>query len=224
MKTFLIIWAILVGLLPMQGASAAGPPAKTARIGFLGAGSSSDPARLREFEAFREGLRDLGYVEGQNYLIEARWSEGNFERLAAHAAELVRLNVHVIVTSGIPGAQAAKRATQTIPIVVSAAADLVGAGLAASLPRPGGNLTGTSDLTAELSGKRLELLKELVPRLSRVAVLWNPANAGRWRHGETRKLRRPPWGFTSCPSRCAAPTRSKALFRGRPEAGRWGFW
>jgi len=129
-------------------------------------------------EAFRRGLRELGYVEGQNLLLEIRWVEGHDERLPEIMTELVRLPVDVIVTSGTPAALAAMHATATLPIVVAAAGDFVGAGLVRSLSRPGGNLTGTSDLTAELSGKRLELLREIVPGLSRVAVLWNGANPG----------------------------------------------
>ena len=129
-------------------------------------------------EAFRRGLRDLGYVEGQNVVLELRWVEGQDKRLPDIMAELVRLPVDVIVTSGTPAAEAAMKATQTLPVVVAAAGDFVGAGLVRSLSRPGGNVTGTSDLTAELSGKRLELLREIVPGLSRVAVLWNGANPG----------------------------------------------
>jgi putative ABC transport system substrate-binding protein len=129
-------------------------------------------------EAFRRGLHDLGYVEGQNAMLEIRWVEGRDERLATIMAELVALGVTVIVTSGTPAAQAAMKATRTIPIVVAAAGDFVGAGLVNSLSRPGGNVIGTSDLTADLSGKRLELLRDVVPGLSRVAVLWNGANPG----------------------------------------------
>jgi putative ABC transport system substrate-binding protein len=134
--------------------------------------------RRAVLEALRQGLRDLGYTEGQNVVIEYRFSEGRDERLRDLAAELVRLKMDVIVTAGIPPALAVKRATTAIPIVVAGASDLVGAGLVASLARPGGNLTGTSSLTAELSGKRLELLKEVLPRLSRVGALWNQLNPG----------------------------------------------
>jgi len=128
-------------------------------------------------EAFRQGLRDLGWIEGQNIAMEYRWAEGKTERLPKLAAELVRLNVEVIfVAWGTAGALAAKQATSTIPIVMGAVGDPVGAGLAAGLARPGGNITGLSSLALELEGKRLELLKEVVPKLSRVAVLWDPAN------------------------------------------------
>jgi putative ABC transport system substrate-binding protein len=125
-----------------------------------------------------QGLRDLGYVEGQNLVFEWRYSEGKAERLPSLAAELARLNVDLIVAISTPAALAAKHATQTIPIVMVYVADPVATGLVASLARPGGNLTGGSDMATELSAKRLELLKEAVPTLSRVAVLWNAADPG----------------------------------------------
>ena len=130
--------------------------------------------------AFRAGLRDLGYVEGKDIVIEFRWAEGQYDRLPALAVELVRLNVDVIVTHAAPGAFAAKKATSTIPIVITAIADLLALGLVESLARPGGNLTGLSFFNAELLAKRLELLKELVPSLAKAAVLLNADNsAGR---------------------------------------------
>jgi putative tryptophan/tyrosine transport system substrate-binding protein len=149
---------------------------KVPRIGVLMSGSP-EPRRA-VLDAFLQGLRDVGYTEGQNIVIEYRFTEERDERLSNLAAELVQLKVDVIVTSGIPPAFAAKQATTTIPIVVAAASDLVSAGLVASLARPGGNLTGIDSLTAELSGKRLELLKEVLPRLSRVGVIWNQRNPG----------------------------------------------
>jgi putative ABC transport system substrate-binding protein len=127
-------------------------------------------------DAFRQGLGEFGYTEGQNITIEYRWAEGKYDRFPDLVADLVRLKVDVIVTAGTPGALAAKQATKTIPIVMAVAADAVGAGLVASLARPGGNVTGSTTIAQELEGKRLELLREVVPRLSRVAVLWNPAN------------------------------------------------
>jgi putative ABC transport system substrate-binding protein len=130
------------------------------------------------FAAFREGLRELGYVEGQNIKIESRWAEGNYDRLPGLAADLVRLKVDVIVTYGTPASQAAKRATGTIPIVMAAIIDPVASGLVTSIARPGGNLTGQSMMSPDLVAKQLEILKEAVPKVSRVAVLWNPANAG----------------------------------------------
>jgi putative ABC transport system substrate-binding protein len=130
------------------------------------------------FAAFREGLRELGYVEGQSIKIESRWAEGNYDRLPGLAADLVRLKVDVIVTYGTPVSQAAKRATGTIPIVMAAIIDPVASGLVTSIARPGGNLTGQSMMSPDLVAKQLEILKEVVPKVSRVAVLWNPANAG----------------------------------------------
>lgn len=149
------------------------PSTKVFRIGTLAPGSrppSPDP--------FAEALRELGWVDGQNIVIEDRWAEGRTDRLAALAAELVRLKVDVIFTRSWPAAVAAKQATTTIPIVISRAGDPVGAGLVASLGHPGGNITGLGDLATELSAKRLELLKEAIPKLARVAVLWNSADGG----------------------------------------------
>lgn len=143
------------------------------RIGFLGAASvSADTTRI---QAFRNGLVELGYVEGRNISIEYRHAEGKLERLPDLAAELVRRKVDVIVAAGLPAARAAKQATMTIPIVMTGG-DPVRTGLVASLARPGGNVTGLADATVEVSTKRLELLKEIVPTLSRVAILWNAAN------------------------------------------------
>jgi len=143
------------------------------RIGGLGASSpSANPAR---YEAFRQRLRELGYVEGKNIAIEGRYAEGQLGRLPDLAVELVRLKVDVIVARGLPAARAAKEATTTIPIVIQGG-DPVRTGLVASLARPGGNVTGFSDATVDVSTKRLELLKEVVPKVSRVAMLWNPAN------------------------------------------------
>ena len=141
---------------------------KVPRIGYLGGTSGS--AVGGRTEAFRQGLRELGYVEGKNIVIEYRHHEGKVDRLPALAAELVRLKVDIIITAGAPAARAAKEATSTIPIVMTNVGDPVGSGFVASLARPGGNITGLSTLAPELSGKRLELLKEIVPRLSRVAV------------------------------------------------------
>ncbi len=166
----------LSALITLGVAAAAQPPGKVPRIGVLMSGSPE--SRRTVLGAFRQGLGDLAYTEGQNILFEYRFSEGRDERLPDLAAELVGLKVDVIVTAGIPPALAAKRATTTIPIVVAGASDLVGAGLVASLARPGGNLTGTDSLTPELSGKLLELLKEILPRLSRMAALWNQFNPG----------------------------------------------
>src|SRR6266550_1734829 len=156
-------------------------PTKIPRIGYLGGASlSAIPARI---EAFRQGLRELGYVEGKNIVIEWRSAEGKLDRLPALAAELVHLKVDVIVSSASTQTPVAKEATSTIPIVMAQDGDPVAAGFVASLARPGGNITGLSTLTPELSGKRLELLKEIVPKLSRVAVFGTstlPDNAQRF--------------------------------------------
>ena len=153
-------------------------PTKIPRIGFLAATSPS--AISTRIEAFRQGLGELGYVEGKNIVIEYRYAEGNLDRLPALAAELVRLNVDVIVTGGAANTRAAKEATKIIPIVMALDNDPVASGFVASLARPGGNITGLSTLAPEISGKQLELLKEIVPKLSRLAVLGNsttPVNA-----------------------------------------------
>ena len=148
---------------------------KVARIGFLGLVSpTSHASRLA---ALRAGLRDLGWVEGRNMLIEFRWAEGNYDRLPALAEELVRLNVDVLVTHASPGALAAKRATSKIPIVITAVGDMLALDLVSSLSRPGGNITGLSIFNPELAAKRLELLKEAFPALTKAAVLLNPDNA-----------------------------------------------
>jgi putative ABC transport system substrate-binding protein len=153
-------------------------PKKIPRIGYLGGATPS--AVSDRIEAFRQGLRELGYIEGENLVIEWRPAEGKFDRLPALAAELVRLKVNIIVTGGPASTRAAKAATSTIPIVMAQDNDPVANGFVASLARPGGNITGLATLSPEIGGKRLELLKEIVPKLSRVAVLGtstDPANA-----------------------------------------------
>jgi putative tryptophan/tyrosine transport system substrate-binding protein len=150
-------------------------PAKVLRIGVLAPGCGTPSPIL---EPFLQGLRARGYVEGQTLAIEWRYAEGRAERFAELAAEMVRLPVDLIVAVSTPAALAAKQATATIPVVMVYVADPVGTGLVVSLARPGGNLTGVSDMATELSAKRLELLKEAVPTLSRVAVLWNAADPG----------------------------------------------
>ena len=153
-------------------------PKKVPRIGFLSVGSSSSMSS-EDVKAFRQGLRDLGYVEGQNLIIEWRFAEGKREELAALASDLLRLKVDVIVATGTQATAAAKRTTGTTPIVMAFSADPVGTGLVASLSHPGGNVTGLSEMSPDLAGKRLELIREAVPRVTRVAVLWDrsrPAN------------------------------------------------
>src|SRR5688500_3553394 len=151
-------------------------PTKIPRIGYLS--TVSPAANATRIEAFRQGLRELGYVEGKNIVVEWRYAEGKLDRLPALAAELVRLKVDVIVTTGPTTTRPAKEATSMIPIVMTQDTDPVGNGFVASLGRPGGNITGLSSLAPELSGKRLELLKEIGPRLSRVAILWSSTTPG----------------------------------------------
>ena len=147
-------------------------PEKIPRIGYLsGTGDPTNPEP--QVEAFRQGLRDLGYVEGKNILVEYRYAEGKPDRIPSLVAELVQLKVDVLVATAPPAIRAAKQATKTIPIVMVTTQDPVATGLVDSLARPGGNITGLTRLTRDLSGKRLELLKEVVPRISRVGVLWD---------------------------------------------------
>jgi len=169
---------VAVLLLAVAVKAEAQQPVKVPRIGYVSATSPS--ANVGRIEAFRQGLRELGFVEGKNIVIEWRYAEGKFDRLPALVAELVRLKVDVIVTSGPQATRVAKEATSTIPIVMSQDNDPVGNGFVTSLARPGGNITGLSILSPELSGKQLELLKEIVPKLSRVAVVGDsnePGNA-----------------------------------------------
>jgi putative tryptophan/tyrosine transport system substrate-binding protein len=165
-------------LTALLGPAAAQSPAKVPRVGYISPGSSSDPARLRRFEAFRQGLRELGYIEGQTIILEPRWAEGKYDQYPALAADLVRLKVDAIVASGGAATKAAQQATRTIPIIMSIVIDPVGSGLVSSLAHPGGNLTGTSMMATDLVGKQFEVLKEIVPTVSRLALLWNPANPG----------------------------------------------
>ena len=151
-----------------------GQQARVPSVGYLGNSSASLETDL--VEAFRQGLRELGYTEGQNIIIEYRWAEERSDRFPDLVSDLVRTKVDAIVTAGTPGALAAKQATKTIPIIMAVAGDPVGTGLVASLARPGGNVTGSTAIVPELEGKRLELLKEIVPGLSRVAFLANPNN------------------------------------------------
>ena len=165
-------------LLAAPFAAQAQQAGKTYRIGILGNVSLTDPRSARLWGAFAEGLRDLGYVDGGNTTIEYRSSEGKYERLPALAAELVRLNVDIIVAPAAQNVLAARQASRTIPIVMASVGDPVGNGLVASLARPGGNVTGTSFLTSAMVGKQLELLTQITPHVARLAILLNPANPG----------------------------------------------
>ena len=166
---FLILLAGYVGTAEAQQAT------KVPRIGIVAGGDPSNPAP--QVEAFRQGLRDLGYIEGKNILVEYRNHEGKVDRVPGLVAELVQLKVDVLVLSLLRAIHAAKQATKTIPIVMVTTADPVATGLVASLAQPGGNVTGLTRLTRELSGKRLELLKEVVPRIARVGILWDATGA-----------------------------------------------
>jgi putative ABC transport system substrate-binding protein len=169
----LALCALLFAVSPTVDAQ---QPKKLPLIGILESGS---PASSSErIGAFRQGLRELEHVEGQNIRIEYRYAEGNTDRFADFATELVRLKVEVIVTASTPGVRAAKKASSTIPIVFAAINDPVASGLVASLARPGGNITGLTNLSPDLGGKRLELLKETFPKITRVAHLWNPDSPG----------------------------------------------
>ncbi len=170
-RTVVLIVSLTLSLLAAPPAAAAQQARKVPQIGFLVFVSSET-----RYRAFQQGLRELGYVEGQNIAIEFRSADGSLERLSDLADELVRLHVDVIVAGSTVGAKASKRATSTIPIVMANVGDPVGTGLVASLARPGGNITGLSTLGEELSGKRLELIREVVPRLRRIGVLWNQDN------------------------------------------------
>jgi ABC-type uncharacterized transport system substrate-binding protein len=165
-----VVVALSLMLAPLAaGAQSAG---KVYRIGVFF--PATPPATSHFDEAFTQGLREHGYVEGQNVILERRYGEGRVERMVEIATELARMKVDVIVTSTDPAISAIKRQTRSIPIVMVGASDPVGTGFIASLARPGGNITGTSRMSTELSRKRLELLREAVPHISRVAVMWNP--------------------------------------------------
>ena len=167
--------SIVVLLLFAGSLAAEAQVGKVPRIGVLLPGSP-EPEYERRLDAFRQGLRELGYLDTQNILLEYRWAHAKYEHLADLVAELLRLQVDVLVIDSTPAGLAAKRATSTIPIVLAASGDPVGNGLVGSLARPGGNITGMSVMHAELGAKRLELLKDMVPTAARVAVLLNPDN------------------------------------------------
>ena len=178
MRLIGVVVALALGLLAAPLEVQAQPQSgKVYRIAFLGSTSSAGYAS--QMKAFRDGLRDLGYIEGHNLVIEFRWAQGKYERLPELAAELVRLKPDVLVTHGAPGALAAKRATATIPIVIGVVSEPVAIGAVEGIARPGGNVTGSSTFQPEINAKRLEVLKETFPRLSRVGVLLkrdNPVN------------------------------------------------
>jgi putative ABC transport system substrate-binding protein len=166
--------AALSGTVAWPLAARAQQPPKVSRIGFLGNSTAALESNL--IGAFREGLRELGYEEGRSIVIEYRWAEGMYEHFPDLIAELIALNVDVIVTAGTPAALAVKKATTSIPLVMIAVGEPVETGLVASLARPGGNATGVRSLSSGIAGKRLELLREVVPSISRIAVLWNSSS------------------------------------------------
>jgi putative ABC transport system substrate-binding protein len=183
------------GALTALAAEAQTPP----RVGYLSIGSASDPRRAALLGAFQQGLRDLGYVDGKNIFIEVRFDEGRYDRLPGLAVELVRLKIDIIVAHSTPAAQAAQKATGAIPIVITNVVDPVRTGLVAGLGRPSRNVTGLSLMAPEVIGKQLQLLKDLIPKLSRVAVLWNPANASNYLSCERRRSRLRHWDCTFNP-------------------------
>jgi len=192
--------------LAAEGQNKAG---KVSRIGFLFYGA---PGPSAEVDAFRQGLRELGYIEGQNVTIDYRFASGQVERLPELATELARLKVDVIVTPGTPAAMAAKQATSTIPIVFAVVADAVGAGLIANFARPGGNITGLTSISAELGGKRLELLKEVAPKASRLAVLYNPSDRSNVLVLKELQESAPALGLTVHPLEVRAPGEFEGAF------------
>jgi putative ABC transport system substrate-binding protein len=168
-----IFCLLITALLPAVFSVEAQQPAKASRIGFIMADASGSDPRV---DAFRQGLRELGYVEGKNIGVEYRFAEGKEDRLLKLVAELVSLNVEIIVTDGTAVTRAVKNATKTIPVVMASDGDPVGNLFVASLARPGGNITGLTNLLAGLSGKRLEILKDAIPGMSRFGIIWNPEN------------------------------------------------
>ncbi len=167
---------VIAGAAAWPLAARAQPADKAYRIGYLGLTSAT--AYATRMDAFRDGLAQLGYVEGKNIIVETRWADGHYDQLAALAAELIDLRVDVLVTHATPGVLAAKRATKTIPIVTAAVGDDVDSGLVSGLARPGGNVTGMTFFNPELTSKRLELLTEAVPGLAKAAIVLNTANPG----------------------------------------------
>jgi putative ABC transport system substrate-binding protein len=165
-----LVVTVVLGILLSPPAHAQ-QKVKMYRIGFLGNSTAALEADL--VGPFRDGLRDLGYDEGRNVLIEYRWAEGKYERFPALIAELIALKVDVLVTAGTPATLAVKKATTSVPLVMIAVGDPVGTGIVPALNRPGGNITGLTSISPELDGKRLELLREVIPQLSHIAVLWN---------------------------------------------------
>ena len=188
----LVLGALLLAL--SHPAEAQQPVGKVPRIGFLTTSSASDPLNALRLDAFRQGLRELGYVQGKNINIEYRYAEGRSERLAESAQELVHLKIDILVASSAAVARAAKKTNVTIPIVVTNMGDL--SGLVASLARPGGNVTGLTHISIELLGKRLELLKEVLPRVSRFVYLDDATSKATNVWPRKRRVSRKPYAFS----------------------------
>jgi putative ABC transport system substrate-binding protein len=185
-RAFSVVVAFTISVLITPSASQGQARGPVPRVGYLGTSSASLESEL--VKAFREGLRDHGYIEGQNIVIEFRWADGNYQRFPDLVADLVKRKVDLIVTTGTPGALAAKRATRTIPVVMAVVGEAVATGLVSSLARPGGNLTGLTTMVPDLEGKRLEILREVLPRLMTLAVLLNTSNpltAIQWEQAKT---------------------------------------
>ncbi len=217
-RTIGLLITLALATLLVPAVSHAQRPAKIPRIGIIGDWPEDSPS----WEVFRQGLRDLGYVEGQNLAMEWRFTEGNLDRLAETATELVRLQMDIIVTTGTPATRAAMHATTTIPIIMVSAGDPLRAGLVASLARPGGNVTGSTILGPELSAKRLQLLKEILPTASRVAFLWNPTNPANVLHFEDIQAGARALGVTLHSAEVRHPSEFESAFaamrRERPDA------
>jgi putative tryptophan/tyrosine transport system substrate-binding protein len=219
--------ALFLMILPRPHVVEAQQPSKVPRIGYLAQRNTPTPATPDPAaDAFQQGLRDLGYLEGKTILVEYRYAGGSEDRLRALVAELVQLKVDVLVSPALPVIRAAKQATKTIPIIMVTTADPVATGLVDSLARPGGNVTGLTRLTRELSGKRLELLKEAVPGVSRVGIIWDASGlttdasfknyqaAARALNVRLQSLevRGPPPGFGRCVPRCGQGARERAHY------------
>jgi putative ABC transport system substrate-binding protein len=210
MKSKSFFWLLTTVLLITAGSADAQQSKKIARIGYLSVLSSiSDATRL---EAFRQGLRELGYVDGKSLTIEPRYAEGKLDRLPDLAEELVRLNVDIIVAGGSTAIRATQNATKTIPIVMAHGSDPVALGYVASLARPGGNITGLTHLAPELGGKRLELLKDTVARLSRVAILTDPGTGGHAPQMKELEVAAPVLGLQLQAVEVRAPTEFESAF------------
>src|SRR5262245_39934614 len=216
------VLALSLLVVPLGGQAQQSQPATLPRIGYLFLQPFSASGHLRD--AFRQGLRELGYAEGQNIAIEFRNAEGRPERLLDLATELVRLKVDVIVAAPEVSVAAAKHATKAIPIVMAVSFDPVGRGFVASLARPGGNITGLTIVSPDLGGKRMELLREMVPRLSRVGLLWEAENPGDAHQMKEIELAARALRLRLDPCHCLVRAPTSRAHLGRREARAHGIW